>query len=205
VRIEATHRLVHGMPFSFADAVQRAQAEWDAWPLLLSPGPAEGAARVLQSALGSPGTQQCILLGRTPVGRLEAHVLTPRGGSVAAGARGRLDTLAVTLLHERLLAACWGLDPEHPEEHLRFTRSTLDAVQAVASGACQFAVLPAPEPVAAVLEVAQQGHVMPQKATYFVPKLRSGLVLGPLDEAPPVPWKEAAGDPSKFKWRTPSL
>ncbi|MEK6975302.1 MAG: DUF1015 domain-containing protein [Candidatus Thermoplasmatota archaeon] len=205
VRIEATHRLVHGLSFAFPEALRLAQSAWDATPLALAAGPAETQARTLAAALGAPGTQQCILLGQSPTGRLEAHVLRPRGGPVPAGPRGRLDTLAVTLLHERLLAACWGLDLEHPEEHLRFTRSTLEAVQAVASGACQFAVLPAPEPVSAVLEVAQQGHVMPQKATYFVPKLRSGLVLGPLDEAPPVPWTEQAGDPSKFKWRMPGL
>ena len=126
-------------------------------------------------------------------------------GSALDGSRGRLDTLAVTLVHDRLLRDCWGLDLDKPEESLRFTRSLEEAMTAVRSGACQLAVLPPPEPVHAVLEVAEQGHVMPQKATYFVPKLRSGLVLGPLDEAPPVPWTEAAGDPSRFKWRTPAL
>lgn len=210
VHIEATHRLVHGLSYeTFAEAVAATRDRWDAQPLLLAPGPAEVQAMALQRALGEPGRQQCILLGRSPAGRLEAYVLTPRGGPVGAADRGRLDTLAVTLVHERLLAACWGLDLERPEDHLRFTRSVVEAVQAVSSGACQLAVLPAPEPVSAVLEVAQQGHVMPQKATYFVPKLRSGLVLGPLDEAPPTGWREQAeaahaADP-KFKWRTPSL
>lgn len=211
VRIEATHRLVHGLPFaSVADALSRAAEHWDSRPLVLAPGAPRQQAATLQAALGEPGTQQCLLLGRSGSGRLEAHVLTPKGGPVPAGPRGRLDTLAVTLVHERLLAACWGIDNDRPEDHLRFTRDTLEAVQAVLSGACQFAVLPAPEPVSAVLEVAQQGHVMPQKATYFVPKLRSGIVLSPLDEPLPVPWQEAAAAAeahggAKFKWSTPRL
>lgn len=201
VRIEATHRLVHGLPYpDTSAALQATQAEWHAKPLALPAGPATAQASALQRALGVAGSTQVILLGRTPSGGLEAHLLTPRQ-PVAAGARGRLDTLCVTLLHERLLEACWGIHPDHPEEHLRFTRSTLDVVEAVASGPAQVALLPSPEPVSAVLEVAQQGHVMPQKATYFVPKLRSGLVLGPLDEALPLTWQEQAGDAGPAQWR----
>ena len=37
--------------------------------------------------------------------------------------------------------------------------------------------------MSAVLEVAEQGHVMPQKATYFVPKLASGIVMNAIDPA----------------------
>lgn len=203
VAIEATHRLVTGLPFAAHEARERALQQWDARTLPL-PGDRAQQVRCLQESLGAPGTQQAILLRRDANG-LAADVLTPRGGPVAAGARERLDTLAVTLVHERLLMACWGLDPEKPEDHLRFTRSLAEAVDAVASGACDLAVLPAPEPVSAVLEVAQEGHVMPQKATYFVPKLRSGLFLGPLDEAPPKPWSEGLGDLSPPKWTTPRL
>jgi hypothetical protein len=56
-----------------------------------------------------------------------------------------------------------------------------------------------------VLEVAEQGHVMPQKATYFVPKLRSGIVLGPLDEPRPQTWLEQAGDGGKPETRLPRV
>lgn len=203
VAIEATHRLVADLPFDAREARRRALTAWTATELTL-PATRDGQVRLLQASLGAPGAQQAILLRRGDSG-LVADVLTPREAPVVAGARGRLDTLAVTLVHERLLTACWGLDPERPEDHLRFTRSLEDAVDAVASGACEVAVLPAPEPVSAVLEVAQQGHVMPQKATYFVPKLRSGLFLGPLDEAPPQPWSEGLGDLSPPKWTTPKL
>ncbi len=205
VRIEATHRLVQGLPFAtYAAALAATHAHWDAKPLPL-PGDPVAAAAALRRALGPAGSPRVLLLGRAPDGRLEAHRLTPRGGAAQAGARGRLDTLCVTRVHEDLLQACWGLDPERPEEHLRFTRSEREAVDAVLSGACQVVALPSPEPVSAVLEVAQQGHVMPQKATYFVPKLRSGLVLGPLDEPVPLTWQEQAGDAGPAQWRRPPL
>lgn len=201
VRIEATHRLVHGLSYaSYAAALAATRTAWDATPLALPNQPA-AAAEALRHALGPAGSQQVLLLGKTDDGRLEAHRLTPRAGAANAGTRGRLDALCVTRLHEDLLQACWGIDPEHPEAHLRFTRSEREAVDAVLSGTCQVVALPSPEPVSAVLEVAQQGHVMPQKATYFVPKLRSGLVLGPLDEPLPLTWQEQAGDPGPAQWR----
>ena len=111
-----------------------------------------------------------------------------------------LRWLAVLLSKEGEL-----VDPERPEDNLRFTRSLEEAVQAVRSGACQLAVLPPPETAHAVLEVASQGHVMPQKATYFVPKLRSGVVLSPLDEPLPRPWTEVAGDGGKPETRLPKV
>lgn len=205
VRIEATHRLVHGLPYpTVAVALAAARKHWDVRPLAL-PADARAQAAALQRAIGPAGSQQLLVLGRGAAGGLEAHILMPSSGWVAPGARGRLDSLCVTLLHERLLEACWGIHPDHPEEHLRFTRVLSDVVAAVSSGAAQVAVLPSPEPVSAVLEVAQQGHVMPQKSTYFVPKLRSGLVLGPLDEPLPLTWREQAGDPGPAQWRTPPL
>jgi hypothetical protein len=80
----------------------------------------------------------------------------------------------------------------------------LEAVRAVAGGTAEAAVLLPPEKVSAVLEVAQQGHLMPQKSTYFIPKLRSGLVLAPLDEPVPRTWQEkveALGGAGKAEFR----
>ncbi|HET6399008.1 MAG TPA: hypothetical protein VFH47_05590, partial [Candidatus Thermoplasmatota archaeon] len=121
----------------------------------------------------------------------QAHLLTLHRDHPATRP-GRLGTLAVTRLHDRLLRDAWGLDVEHPEETLRFTRDAQAAVQRVAAGGAAASILIAPESVEAVLEVAQEGHKMPQKATYFVPKLRSGVVLSPLDE--PLPRRWSAGD-----------
>lgn len=210
-RIEATHRLVHGLSFGVDEALKRATMHWTVTPAPLpastaNPTPAERAlvTTALARVAAPAGSTDLVFLARGPKG-LQAHRLALRPTSKLDSGRGRLDTLAVSLLHERLLRDAWGLDLDKPEENLRFTRNLAEAVDAVATGACQLAVIPPPEAVSSVLEVAQQGHVMPQKATYFVPKLRSGVVLGPLDEAPPVPWRDIAGDGGKAQWSMPRL
>lgn len=195
-----THRLVHGLPFNgFDDAMGRLR-NWSAQPLAL---PAGREAATLDAAMAGLG-RDVIVVGKRGATLAAVRLRLKPGADVNEG-RGRLDGLVVTSVHDRLLRDGWGLDPERPEEHLRFTRIVEEAVQAVASGSSQFAVLLPPEPVSAVLEVAEQGHVMPQKATYFVPKLRSGLVLGPLDEAPPRPWTAIAGDGGRPETRLPRV
>jgi uncharacterized protein (DUF1015 family) len=54
-------------------------------------------------------------------------------------------------------------------------------VSMVDSGACQAAFLMNPPSVQDVVRVARSGEKMPQKSTYFYPKLLTGLVLRPLD------------------------
>lgn len=198
--IEATHRLLHAMPFAAMDeAVLAAAPHWDATPIPSGPWRGED----LLGYLGADG-RDAVLVGKSGSG-LDARLLTLKTGSELDGRRGRLDHLAVTRLHDRLLRDCWELDPTHPEDNLRFARDADEALRALLDGECQFVLLMPPEPVDAVLEVAGEGQVMPQKATYFVPKLRSGVVLGPLDEPRPRPWTEIAGDGGKADWRMPRI
>lgn len=197
--IQATHRLVQGTAFTtMAAGLQRAAKHWDATPIAQFTHAAD-----LLGHFGADG-RDVVLVGTAPEG-LVAHLLTLRADSNLDGTRGRLDTLCVTRLHDRLLRDAWGLDPTHPEDYLRFARDAEEALTQLRGGECQFVILLPPEPVDAVLEVASEGQVMPQKATYFVPKLRSGLVLGPLDEPRPRPWQELGGDGGKAEWRMPRL
>ncbi len=194
-RIAATHRLVHGLPFPDAvSAVAAAGASWEATTLPARDDPAAAVASL------DPSGRECIVVGRSGPD-LSAWRLRLRDGAEVREGRGRLDGLAVIRVHERLFRDAWGLDLETPEEHLRFTRSAREALAAVRDGTAQVAVLLPPESPASVLQVAEEGHLMPQKATFFVPKLRSGIVLGPLDEAPPVSWQERAGGGGKAEWR----
>ena len=62
-----------------------------------------------------------------------------------------------------------------------YTAHREEAVAAVDRGEAQAAFLLRPTPIEAVFEVARRGEVMPQKSTYFFPKLTSGLLLYPLD------------------------
>src|SRR3954469_13317391 len=65
-------------------------------------------------------------------------------------------------------------------EGIRYTPDWQAAVRAVDEGDAEVAVLMRPTRIEDVFAVAQRGDVMPQKSTYFYPKLVSGLLFLPL-------------------------
>ena len=77
-----------------------------------------------------------------------------------------------------------GLDPEAVErlapEGVTYTPHTREAVAAVDRGEAEAAFLLRPTRIEDVWAVAGRGDVMPQKSTFFYPKLTSGLLFLPL-------------------------
>src|SRR5262245_293096 len=67
------------------------------------------------------------------------------------------------------------------QEGLSYTADWREAVRAVDEGDAAVAVLMRPTRIEDVFEVAARGKTMPQKSTYFYPKLVSGLLFLPLD------------------------
>ena len=67
------------------------------------------------------------------------------------------------------------------QEGLSYTADWHEAVRAVDDGEAAVAVLMRPTRIEDVFEVAARGETMPQKSTYFYPKLVSGLLFHPLD------------------------
>ena len=78
-----------------------------------------------------------------------------------------------------------GLDVEVVDalapQGLRYTAERGDAVAAVDRGEAEAAFLLRPTRIEDVFTRARAGQVMPQKTTYFHPKLTSGLLFQPLD------------------------
>jgi hypothetical protein len=66
-------------------------------------------------------------------------------------------------------------------EGVSYTASIDEAIESVSSGDAEGALLVRPTRVEDVYAWAQEGRVMPQKTTYFYPKLVSGLLFLPLD------------------------
>jgi uncharacterized protein (DUF1015 family) len=62
-----------------------------------------------------------------------------------------------------------------------YTASIDEAVAEVEAGRAEGAFLVRPLRVEEVFEVAGRGETMPQKSTYFYPKLVSGLLFHPLE------------------------
>jgi uncharacterized protein (DUF1015 family) len=58
-----------------------------------------------------------------------------------------------------------------------FTEDPHEAVAQVRNGQARYAVLLRPVPVARVLDIADSGERMPQKSTFFFPKVPTGIVF----------------------------
>jgi uncharacterized protein (DUF1015 family) len=78
-----------------------------------------------------------------------------------------------------------GLDVEIVDragaQGITYTPQRADAVAAVDAGSAEGAFLLRPTRIEDVFAYARRGEVLPQKTTYFFPKLTSGLLLYPLD------------------------
>ena len=92
------------------------------------------------------------------------------------------QVLDVAMLQTLVLEETLGLDAEAitSGNFVSYTRDAQAAAQAVQSGSAQLATLMRPTPVQQLRDVALTGERMPQKSTYFYPKLITGLVINPL-------------------------
>jgi uncharacterized protein (DUF1015 family) len=98
-----------------------------------------------------------------------------------SGAVRRLDLAA---LHVAVLGDRLGISEADVAAgtRLAYTRDEADARDRVARGEAAAAILVRPTPLDQLAEVASAGDVMPQKSTYFYPKLLTGMVFNPLED-----------------------
>jgi len=92
----------------------------------------------------------------------------------------RLD---VNVLQYGVLQPLFGIDDAvlAAGRVVAYTQDQMEAMEAVTSGRAHVAFLLGATPVAQVLAVADAGGRMPQKSTYFYPKLPTGLVMNALE------------------------
>ncbi|MBI5015653.1 MAG: DUF1015 domain-containing protein [Deltaproteobacteria bacterium] len=93
-----------------------------------------------------------------------------------------LRTLDVTVLHSLILERLLGIDEKAQEEqtHLRYVKGSGELLRVVREEDVQVGFLLNPTRIEEVKAVAEQGERMPQKSTFFYPKLATGLLLNPL-------------------------
>jgi uncharacterized protein (DUF1015 family) len=92
------------------------------------------------------------------------------------------NRLDIAVAHTLLLEDVLGLNAEDMTAgtYIRYTRDAQQALEAVQKGEAQLALLLNPTRVRQVCDVANADDKMPQKSTYFYPKLITGLVMNPL-------------------------
>jgi uncharacterized protein (DUF1015 family) len=145
----------------------------------------------------SPATREQLLDAfgdvTTAGGRGRFGLWTRDGGWVLRARTTAFDALlpsggpALRHLDAAILGAAFGhvlgigADEIATSDRIAFTKSAADALAAVDErrNGIDAAFLLEPTPVSAIVEVAREGDVMPQKSTYFYPKALTGLVINP--------------------------
>ena len=92
--------------------------------------------------------------------------------------------LDVTILHSLILEKYMGIDKENMmnQKNLIYTRDAAEAVKVVKDGEVDCAFLINPTKVVQIKEIAQANEKMPQKSTYFWPKLVTGIVINKFEQ-----------------------
>lgn len=90
--------------------------------------------------------------------------------------------LDVTVLHTLILEKLFGIDAENMAKqiNLTYTKYFDEAIENVKTGKAQCSFILNPTKVTEIRDVASAGEKMPQKSTYFYPKLITGLVMNDL-------------------------
>lgn len=96
---------------------------------------------------------------------------------------GPLQELDVTMLHLLILENILGLTPEQQVngETLRYSQDEEAVLQTLEKEDYQAAFLLNRPKAEEILTIAASGETMPQKSTYFYPKLISGLIVNKVD------------------------
>lgn len=89
----------------------------------------------------------------------------------------QLNQLAVSVLQHVLIHHTLGIKEEEIEHKINYTRSKEEAIKQVKEQKCKLALFISPTKIEEVEEIARLKVLMPQKSTYFYPKLLTGLVM----------------------------
>ena len=160
-----THRLVRNVPTDKIAALPAALAQFTLFPSHLD---------TIEAEIAAQAAMQKIAFGVILPTSVQMAVLNADTSALSAAER-----LPVSLLGALILDECLGIDAAAVAAgtHVAYTRDILEAAQAVSSGDAQAAFVLSRPTVMEMKDVSLAGDVMPQKSTFFYPKLLSGLVL----------------------------
>lgn len=173
-----THRIVRGIPaFSAERVLEACRASFTIKACTGAPQPVLDAAYAAgeKSMVLYTGKGAWSLLTLQDENAMKA--LLPEASEAYRG-------LDVSILHTLVLERALGIDKENManQKNLTYTRDAAEAMAAVDNGEADCAFLINPTRVSEIAAVAAAGEKMPQKSTYFYPKLITGLVMNRMEE-----------------------
>jgi uncharacterized protein (DUF1015 family) len=177
-----THRLVRNLPPDVLAALPARAAPW----FEISVGDERDAAAI-EARLGQAGDR--VTFAWRATGSATTTWLRLRADAdLSALGPAVLCDLDVTVLHGLLLEPLFGIDGAvmAAGNCLSYTHDAQVALAEIAAGRVQGGFFMNPTRVDQVLAACEAGFVLPQKSTYFQPKLATGLVIARLapDQVP---------------------
>ncbi len=104
-------------------------------------------------------------------------LLTLSNKLAAKVGKNPVQQLDVAVLHQSLIAPYFGVKKIAKSKEIDFTRDPKEAVGRVNSGEFSAAFFLRPTSLEEMITVSKKGLKMPQKSTYFYPKLLTGMVF----------------------------
>jgi len=165
-----THRIISGVPELTRDGFLRDVQRHCAVQTVA--GAARDAAKLRQALHGARGVPRFAVVFP---GDGDAHVLSvnARGGSPSDP--------EISVMHKVVFDDLLAIPAHERHAHVRYVSNTEAALEQIAQGSGQLALIVRPLELVELKEISDLGRVMPQKSTYFYPKLASGLVMMPID------------------------
>jgi len=160
-----THRLIQGVdPVLLSKLPKELESEFE----LRAYGDADSLAESVEKARGRafgmwiPATRTCLLA-------------TPKYPE----STDQMENLPVWIVQEKVLKRLLGYTPEmlDTKVNIEYVKGTDPTKDAMATGEYQACFFIKPPTVDQVMAIAQSGHKMPHKSTYFFPKIWSGTLL----------------------------
>ena len=181
-----THRMVHGLSAEALDSLAERCRPW----FEVVSGSEEDAAAI-EERLRREG-EKTVTFGLRRAGAAGTTWLKLRpDANLARLGPPTLARLDVSVLHGLVLDPLLGIGSEAmaSQSNLTYSHSLRETLGRVAAAEVQAAFLMNATKVSQVLDACEAGFVLPQKSTYFQPKLATGLVMARIDpgEEPVLP------------------
>jgi uncharacterized protein (DUF1015 family) len=117
-----------------------------------------------------------------PLADRHAFAVDDGGGQLRIFSRPRRDELDVRVVHREVLEGVFGLDDEAVREGaVSFPKSALQAANDVRAGRGTVAIYLNALAPGDVFRVTEAGELMPQKSTFYYPKLPTGILFRELE------------------------
>ncbi|NQZ77335.1 MAG: DUF1015 domain-containing protein, partial [Ekhidna sp.] len=174
LRILPTHRLVHDLPaFSKADLLEKLSHYFKIKPIY-------EATEINEVILGKKWSFGLVIDN-------EAYKIKLRSKRISKISWDFPDTiknLDLTVMHYFIFEKCLGIEGKNQRgsNNLSFERNFTKCLTAVSSGAAQCAIITKEISIDTVKEVCYSGYTLPQKSTYFYPKVICGFLFGSIKQ-----------------------